>query len=125
TDERLRIARDLHDAVGHQLALITVQAGVAAHLLQDEPVRARAALAHVRQAGRTALGELRDTIGLLRQPGDQVAPVDPVPGLSGLSELVDTFRRSGLAITVTAAPERVDLPVPVDLTAYRIVQEAL
>ncbi|MGI5184219.1 sensor histidine kinase [Dactylosporangium sp. CA-152071] len=125
TDERLRIARDLHDAVGHQLALINVQAGVAAHLLDAQPGRAREALTHVRHASRTALGELRDTIGLLRQPGDQLAPVDPVPGLTGLPDLLDTFRRSGLAVSASGLGDALDLPVPVDLTAYRVVQEAL
>jgi signal transduction histidine kinase len=153
TDERLRIARDLHDAVGHQLALINVQAGVAAHLLDGQPVRAREALGHVRQASRTALGELRDTIGLLRQPDEQPAPVEPLAGLSGLPELLTTFRRSGLAVdvetvsvgsadidtatgTVTASvttdpssgagpASGIAVPVPVDLTAYRVVQEAL
>ena len=125
TDERLRIARDLHDAVGHQLALINVQAGVAAHLLDARPGEAREALSHVRHASRTALGELRDTIGLLRQPGDQLAPVEPVPGLTGLPDLLDTFRRSGLAVSASGVGDASDLPVPVDLTAHRVVQEAL
>lgn len=124
-DERLRIARDLHDAVGHQLALITVQAGVAAHLLDTQPGPALEALAHVRHASRTALGELRDTIGLLRQPGDRLTPVEPVPDLSSLPALLDTFRRSGLTVTVSGLDAALDVPEPADLTAYRVVQEAL
>ncbi|MGI5245882.1 sensor histidine kinase [Dactylosporangium sp. CA-139066] len=94
TEERLRIARDLHDAVGHQLALINVQSGVAAHLLESQPPRAREALSHVRAASRTALSELRDTIGLLRRPDDDPPPLDPLPGLAGLPDLVAAFRRS-------------------------------
>jgi signal transduction histidine kinase len=125
TEERLRIARDLHDVLGHQLALISVQAGVADHLLADRPAAARQALAHVRAASRTALGELRDTIGLLREPGEPVAPVEPAAGLAGLDELVASFRRSGMRVEVTVdGPARPLPPVP-DLTAYRVVQESL
>ncbi|GAA3449793.1 histidine kinase [Dactylosporangium matsuzakiense] len=131
TEERLRIARDLHDAVGHQLALITVQAGVAAHLLDSQPARAREALGNVRSAGRTALAELSDTIGLLRRPGELVAPLDPLPGLSGLPELLASHRAAGQSIdtSVSAAPDtsivEAVVSVPIDLTAYRVVQEAL
>jgi signal transduction histidine kinase len=125
TEERLRIARDLHDVVGHHLALIHVQAGVAAHVLDGEPDRARRALAHVTTASRAALGALSSTIGLLRQPEDATVPTEPVPGLAGVGDLLAGFRRSGLQIT-----ERVDgpagpVPPAVDLTAYRIIQESL
>jgi signal transduction histidine kinase len=125
TEERLRIARDLHDVVGHHLALIYVQAGVAAHVLDREPEKAAEALAHIRGASKTALGELRDTIGLLRQPDEQAAPTEPVVGLAGVDELLGSFRRSGLTIT-----EHVDGPVrriavAADLTAYRVIQESL
>ncbi|WP_426508461.1 sensor histidine kinase [Dactylosporangium sp. McL0621] len=129
TEERLRIARDLHDAVGHQLALITVQAGVATHLLDSQPARAREALTHVRRAGRTALEELRDTIGLLRRPGEPALPVDPLPGLAGLPELLATHMAAGQPVTTTTSVAGDDdvgsVPVPVDLTAYRVIQEAL
>jgi signal transduction histidine kinase len=127
TEERLRIARDLHDAVGHQLALITVQAGVATHLLDSEPGRAREALTHVRRAGRTALDELRDTIGLLRRPGEPPLPVDPLPGLAGLPDLLSKHAAAGRTITTqtSAAPDAWPVPVPADLTAYRVIQEAL
>ncbi|MFC4998154.1 histidine kinase [Dactylosporangium cerinum] len=125
TDERLRIARDLHDVVGHQLALIHVQAGVAAHLLDASPVGAREALGHVRHASQTALGELRDTIGLLRRPGEQLTPTQPVTGLDGLPDLLATFRRSGLMVEASVSGDDHTVTVPVDLTAYRVVQEAL
>jgi len=124
-EERLRIARDLHDVLGHQLALITVQAAVADHVLADQPGQARQALGHIRRASRTALEELRDTIGLLREPGEPAAPTEPTAGLAGLDELVASFRRSGLRIEVAVdGAARALAPVP-DLTAYRVVQESL
>ncbi|WP_433053076.1 sensor histidine kinase [Dactylosporangium sp. CS-033363] len=150
TEERLRIARDLHDAVGHQLALITVQAGVASQLLDSSPARAREALVHVRRAGRTALDELSDTIGLLRRADEPALPLDPLPGLAGLPSLVAAHRAAGQSITVVgpadggvelpvvthrAAEEAIagagpgvggaEVPAAVDLTAYRVFQEAL
>ena len=125
TDERLRIARDLHDVVGHQLALINVQAGVAGHVLDAQPDRAREALAHVRRASRTALGELRDTIGLLRQPGEQTAPTEPIVGLAGLPELLASFRRSGLIIDEHIDGTVYPIAVAAELTAYRVIQESL
>jgi signal transduction histidine kinase len=128
TEERLRIARDLHDVLGHQLALITVQAGVAGYVLDGVagiPAPAGEALAHIRSASRTALDELRDTIGLLRVPGEAATPVEPTVGLTGLPQLVASFGRAGLSVgyRVGGAPRPV--PAPVDLTAYRIVQESL
>jgi signal transduction histidine kinase len=125
TEERLRIARDLHDALGHQLALINVQAGVADHVLDERPDQAHQALAHVRQASRTALAELRDTIGLLREAGEPDAPTEPTASLSGLAELVASFRRSGLRIESTVDGEVRPLAPAADLTAYRVVQESL
>jgi signal transduction histidine kinase len=124
TDERLRIARDLHDVVGHQLALISVQAGVASQVLPDRPDDAQRALAHVRQASRTALEDLGDTISLLRD-ADQPSPTDPAPGLASLPELIDTFERSGLRVAGDIRGRVRDLPAAVDLAAYRIVQESL
>jgi signal transduction histidine kinase len=125
TEERLRIARDLHDAVGHHLALINVQAGVADQLLDDDPAHARQSLAHIRQASRAALNDLRDTIGLLRDPGDPAAPVQPTADLDDLDELMASFSRSGLR--VEAAVEGTVRPVPpaASLVAYRVIQESL
>jgi signal transduction histidine kinase len=125
TDERLRIARDLHDVVGHHLALINVQAGVATHVLDTQPRQTREALAHIRQASKTALAELRDTIGLLRQPDEQSAPTEPITGLAGLPELLTSFRRSGLVIDEHVDGAVRPIAVAADLTAYRLIQESL
>ncbi|GID29849.1 sensor histidine kinase [Paractinoplanes brasiliensis] len=124
-EERLRIARDLHDSVGHQLALINVQAGVAAHLLTDPVPEVREALRHVRDGSKAALEELRDSVGLLRQPGEPAAPVEPTLGLAGLDDLLASFRRSGLRVDVHRQGAPPALSRPVDLTAYRVIQEAL
>ncbi|MEU9349431.1 histidine kinase [Streptomyces griseoloalbus] len=123
-EERLRIARDLHDVVAHHIALVNVQAGVAAHVMDKRPDQAKEALAHVREASRSALGELRATVGLLRQSGDPEAPTEPAPGLDRLDELAGTFRNAGLRVEV-ARTDRGGLPAAVDLAAYRVIQEAL
>jgi len=125
-EERLRIARDLHDAVGHQLALISVQSNVAGRAIDTDAVAAREALAHVKSASRKALGELRDTISLLRQPGDPVAPTAiPAPGLDGLEELLASLRASGLDVDCRTDGVVVPLAPATDLTAYRVIQESL
>ncbi|WP_405781391.1 sensor histidine kinase [Streptomyces sp. NBC_00859] len=124
-EERLRIARDLHDVVAHHIALVNVQAGVAAHVMDKRPDQAKEALAHVREASRSALNELRATVGLLRQSGDPEAPTEPAPGLAVLDELVDTFRNAGLPVEVACGHEGAGMPAAVDLAAYRIIQEAL
>nr|WP_307804864.1 sensor histidine kinase [Streptomyces sp. VRA16 Mangrove soil] len=124
-EERLRIARDLHDVVAHHIALVNVQAGVAAHVMDKRPDQAKEALSHVREASRSALNELRATVGLLRQSGDPEAPTEPAPGLDRLDDLVDTFRHAGLPVEVARAEDAPPLPAAVDLAAFRIVQEAL
>ncbi|MET8979703.1 sensor histidine kinase [Streptomyces sp. NPDC004539] len=124
-EERLRIARDLHDVVAHHIALVNVQAGVAAHVMDKRPDQAKEALAHVREASRSALNELRATVGLLRQSGDPEAPTEPAPGLGRLDELADTFRNAGLKVEVARADQDTTLPAAVDLAAYRVIQEAL
>ncbi|MEJ8634514.1 histidine kinase [Streptomyces sp. NPDC006475] len=124
-EERLRIARDLHDVVAHHIALVNVQAGVAAHVMDKRPDQAKEALAHVREASRSALNELRATVGLLRQSGDPEAPTEPAPGLDVLDELVTTFRQAGLPVEVARADDGERAPAAVDLAAYRIIQEAL
>ena len=124
-EERLRIARDLHDVVAHHIALVNVQAGVAAHVMDKRPDQAKEALAHVREASRSALNELRATVGLLRQSGDPEAPTEPAPGLDRLDELTGTFRSAGLHVEVARADQGTTLSAAVDLAAYRIIQEAL
>ncbi|WP_308011807.1 sensor histidine kinase [Actinacidiphila acidipaludis] len=125
-EERMRIARELHDVVAHHIALVNVQAGVAAHVMDNRPDQAKQALAHVREASRSALDELRATVGLLRQSGEPEAPMEPAPGLAVLDQLLDGFRRAGLRIEVDCQGDGGGaLPASVDLTAYRIIQESL
>jgi signal transduction histidine kinase len=125
-EERLRIARDLHDSVGHHLALISVQSDVAGQAVDGDATAAREALGHVKSASRKALDELRDTVSLLRQPGDPVAPtVIPAPGLDALDELLAGLRDSGLAIDCRVKGATVALAPAADRTAYRIIQESL
>ncbi|WP_326690869.1 MULTISPECIES: histidine kinase [unclassified Streptomyces] len=127
-EERMRIARELHDVVAHHIALVNVQAGVASHVMDQRPDQAKQALAHVREASRHALGELQTTVGLLRQSGESAAPTEPAPGLAVLDDLVAGFRRAGLSVDLSAPPPGEDgqkLSSAVDLTAYRVVQEAL
>jgi signal transduction histidine kinase len=124
-EERLRIARDLHDVVAHHIALINVQAGVGAHLLDSDPEQTRSALAHIRRASRSALDELSATVGLLRQPDDPRAPTDPTVGLARLDELISGLAGCGLRVDREVTGALVGLPTALDVTAYRIVQEAL
>jgi signal transduction histidine kinase len=125
TEERLRIARDLHDSMGHHIALINAQAGMAAHVFDAQPATAKQALTHIRQASRAALDDLRDTVGLLRQPGEPAAPTEPTVGVSGLSNLVAFFRGSGMRIDYGVDGSIRPLPPATDVTAYRVVQESL
>ncbi|MEV5506988.1 sensor histidine kinase [Streptomyces orinoci] len=124
-EERLRIARELHDVVAHLIALVNVQAGVASHVMDSRPDQAKEALAQVRQASRSALEELRTTVGLLRQYGDPEAPTEPAPGLGTLGQLVDGLTRAGLEVEVRTEGAGDGLPAAMDLTAYRVIQEAL
>ncbi|MCU1601380.1 MAG: hypothetical protein JWO22_2089 [Frankiales bacterium] len=121
SEERLAIARELHDVLAHSVSLISVHAGVALHLLDSDPAAARTSLETIRDASRDTLTELRSTVGTLRSE----APVRPTPGLAALPALVAGVEGAGLSVTTSVSgPER-PLPVAVDLAAYRIVQEAL
>ncbi|POM24895.1 Sensor histidine kinase DesK [Actinomadura rubteroloni] len=126
-DERLRIARELHDVLAHHVSLINVQAGVAAHVLENDPAQARESLAHIRRAARASLDEVRATIGLLRQPDAEApdAPEEPSPGLARLPDLVASFTAAGMVVDQSVTGVPADLPSAVDLSAFRIVQEAL
>ncbi|MGW1716415.1 sensor histidine kinase [Streptomyces sp. NPDC002156] len=122
-EERVRIARELHDVVAHTVTAMTVQAGVALDAFDVKPEVARAAMRQVRAAGKEAVRELRATVTVLRAPeGD---PVEPAPGLERLAELLDRFAGGDVAITLRreGAPDGVSSVV--GLAAYRIVQEAL
>jgi signal transduction histidine kinase len=123
-EERLRIARELHDAVGHHVALISVQAGAMGYLLDTDPDKARESLAHIQHASESALEELRLTVGLLRQPGDS-EPTEPPGGLGRLGELIDSFAATGLQVSCDVSGQVRRLPEAVDLTAYRVIQESL
>jgi signal transduction histidine kinase len=125
TEERLRIARDLHDVLGHHIALISVQAGVAGHVLTSQPAVAGEALDHVQQASRAALDDLRDTIGLLRAPDEPAAPVEPTHALDRLPELITSFTRSGLRVAHTVSGAERPVPRALGTTAYRVIQESL
>jgi signal transduction histidine kinase len=122
--ERLRIARELHDVLAHSISVINVQAGVAVHLLDKQPDQARTALVAISQASKEAMQELRATLGVLRQV-DDVEPRAPAPGLAGLGDLLETGRAAGLDVSLETTGEPRPLPPATDLAAYRIVQESL
>ncbi len=124
-EERLRIARELHDLVAHQITLANAQATVAAHLFDARPEQTRKSLEELVGTTADALDDLRATVGLLRQSGDTAAPDEPAPGLSRLPTLLESFRRAGLEVSVHQEGTVRPLPPGVDLTAYRVVQEAL
>jgi signal transduction histidine kinase len=123
-EERIRIARDLHDVVAHHITLVNAQAGVAHHLMAAHPDRAREALVGIRDTSRSALDELRATVGLLRADDEPESRL-PLPAFAAVDDLIEEFRRSGFEIEI----DREGTPRPVadaaDLAAYRIVQEAL
>lgn len=124
--ERLRIARDLHDIVAHTLTTINVQAGVAAHLLDRDPSHAKGALTTIAAASHDALEELRTVLGVLRGPDGADAPLEPVPGLASIDDLLQQARDTGMDARFAVAGEQPELvPDAVQLAAYRIVQESL
>ncbi|MFI8203157.1 sensor histidine kinase [Streptomyces sp. NPDC085937] len=124
-EERVRIARELHDLVAHQITLANAQATVAAHFFDSRPEQTRASLRELVETTGHALDELRATVGLLRQTGDTAAPDGPAPGLDRLPDLLESFRRAGLEVSAREEGAARAVPPGVDLTAYRIVQEAL
>jgi signal transduction histidine kinase len=124
-EERLRIARELHDVVAHHIAVIQVQSGVADHLLTDRPDAAREALGHVRRSSKMVLEELSGMLDVLRQPDDPLTPTDPAPGLARLTALIDQFAVSGLRVDWRIIGTPTTLPTAIDLVAYRLVQEGL
>jgi signal transduction histidine kinase len=123
-DERMRIARELHDAVAHNMSLINIQAGVALHLMDEDPEQARGALTTIKGASKEALVELRSILGVLRGVDDD-APRAPAPSLRRLPELVANAAASGVDVRVDVDGDLTHLPRNTDLAAFRIVQESL
>jgi signal transduction histidine kinase len=125
TEERQVIARELHDVVAHNVSVMVAQAGAAQRIFHDQPDEALGALGAIENSGREALVEMRRLTGFLRTEHDQVDGRSPLPGLSNLEALVDQVEEAGVPITLTIEGRRRPLPVGLDLSAFRIVQEAL
>jgi signal transduction histidine kinase len=123
-EERARIARELHDVVGHSVSVMTVQASGVRRLLRPDQDREREALLVVERTGREALAEMRRMVGVLRRP-EEAPALAPQPSLDHLSRLVEQAREAGLPVELRIEGEATQLPAGVDLTAYRLVQEGL
>jgi signal transduction histidine kinase len=125
-EERLQIARELHDVVAHSLSVIAVQSGVGRHVIDEQPAEAKKALSAVEATSRAALTELRRMLGVLRRDESQPATLAPAPGVAALGSLVDRVRAAGFVVDLDAKSTVVEtLPPSVQLSIYRIVQEAL
>ena len=124
TEERRRIARELHDIIAHSMSVMTMQTGGVRRLLQPEQERERDVLLSVEQTGRDAMAEMRRLVGLLKEE-EATADYAPQPGMRSLATLVATVREAGLAVEVEVEGEQPELPPGVDLTAFRVVQESL
>ena len=129
SEDRMRMARDLHDVVAHNISVINVQANTALHLMDRQPQRAREALTTINEVSRQALAELRSVLGVLRGAdeagGGQDAPRAPAPSLDRVDELAASMGAAGLAVRVERHGRRLPLPAGAELGAYRIIQEAL
>jgi signal transduction histidine kinase len=146
TEERLRIARDLHDVVAHSMTVAAVQAGFGEYVFDSDPTQARAALGNIQHVTREALSDMQRLLGVLRQegtgqpdaaapggePGEEQPPAParqlqlaPAPGLADLERLVSTTAGAGVQVALTRTGDRRDIPAAIDQSAFRIVQEAL
>ena len=123
-EERARIARELHDVVGHSVSVMTVQASGVRRLLRPDQDREREALLVVERTGREALAEMRRMVGVLRRP-EEAPALAPQPSLDHLGRLVEQAREAGLPVELSIEGDAIQLPAGVDLTAYRLVQEGL
>ncbi len=124
-EERIRIARELHDVVAHSMSVIAVQAGFGHLVIDDRPGEARAALGAIETAGRETLVEMRRLLGVLREENPSASPLTPAPSLDDLDCLVTQAAQAGVDVKVMVRGVRRDLPSGIDLSAYRIIQEAL
>jgi signal transduction histidine kinase len=124
-EEQARIARELHDVISHNVSVMVVQAAAGGDVFATRPDRAREALGSIESTGREALVELRRLLGVVRPTDDDGAGREPQPGLARLPELIEQVSSAGLRVELAVGGEPHDLPPGVDLSAYRIVQEAL
>jgi len=124
SDERARIARELHDVVGHSVSVMTVQASAARRLLRPHQDKEREALLVVEKTGREALAEMRRMVGVLRRP-EEAPALAPQPSLEQIEGLIEHTREAGLPVELRIEGEPIELPAGIDLTAYRLVQEGL
>jgi len=124
-EERVRIARELHDVVAHTLGVVTVQAGVGRRIGASAPAEALRALRAVEVTGRSALEELRRILGLLRDDETPQPSLAPAPGMADLDELAEVVRAAGTPVSLTVTGDVTELPPAAALTVYRIIQEAL
>jgi signal transduction histidine kinase len=125
-EERLRIARELHDVVAHSMSVVALHAGTGRMVADTDPAAAREALATIERSTRSALHEMRRLLGVLRGSGPGAADeLGPAPGLRDVDALVADVVRSGVTVQVQIEGDRSDVPAGVDLSAFRIVQEAL
>ncbi|MGW7083542.1 sensor histidine kinase [Streptomyces sp. NPDC054871] len=127
TAERLRIARELHDMVAHSIGVIALQAGAARRVIDTQPAGAREALTAIEATGRETLSGLRRILGALREaePGEDRTPLGPEPGLAAVDRLAETTTAAGVRVDVRWLGELRPLPPEIDMSAYRIIQEAL
>jgi signal transduction histidine kinase len=132
TEERLRIARELHDVVAHSMSVIAVQAGYGQYVIDSRPADARSALGAIQVTSREALDEMRRMLGALRQADERDGPADleavpmcPAPGLADLDRLLSRTASAGVRVDVTRCGQPRELPASIDMSAYRIIQEAL
>jgi signal transduction histidine kinase len=125
TEERLRIARELHDVIAHSMSVIAVQSAVGNHVIDSQPAQARQALAAIEATSRSALTEMRRLLGVLRQDGEPRGSLSPAPGLADLASLARQVQDAGLKVWINVDGQPGAVPAGIDLSAYRIIQEAL
>jgi signal transduction histidine kinase len=123
-EDRVRIARELHDVIAHHVAVMSVQSGVAEHLVERDPAAAREALHRVRAAAKSVLSELQSVLGVLRQD-ESILPTTPAPGLGDLPGLVESFRAMGASVELVVPERTPALSSTAGVAAFRLVQEAL